>query len=246
MKMSTFHPKHFLPGLFKRPIRIRDHFPAGEGSLGEPLESVEMTPSQALRVNIRGFLQRHHFGIRSLKRRRIRDHFSVGRGTYGEPTVVFPNAATLRIGSFCSIAAGVSIFLGGNHRFDWITTYPFSVFRDSARHIPGTPQTKGDVTIGNDVWIGDGATILSGVTIGNGAVIGARAVIAKDVPPYAIVVGNPAKFLRYRFTELQITELLRIAWWNWSDAKLDKAMPLLLSCDVEGLIVFAGQNQRID
>ncbi|MCE9620637.1 MAG: CatB-related O-acetyltransferase [Planctomycetes bacterium] len=201
---------------------------------------------QALGANVRKFILKHRISFRSLKRGRVRDHFPVGRGTYGEPTVQFHNAANLRIGSFCSIADNVNIFLGGNHRIDWITAYPFNVFRASARHIKGQPQTKGDVTIGNDVWIGDGVTILSGVTIGNGAAIGAKAVIAKDVPPYALVAGNPARILRYRFPEHQIAELQRIAWWNWSDAKQEMAMPILLSGDVEKLILFADSHRHID
>ena len=86
------------------------------------------------------------------------------------------------------------------------------------------------------MWIGDGAVILSGVTIGNGAVIGARAVIAKDVPAYAIVVGNPAKVVRYRFEPAQIEALERLAWWNWSHEKITQAYPLLLSSDVDGLV----------
>ena len=111
-----------LSGPFRRPRRFRDHYPAGAGSFGEPLASVEMSPMQALGANVRKFILKHRISFRSLKRGRVRDIFPVGRGTYGEPTVQFPNAANLRIGSFCSIADNVNIFLGGNHRMDWITT----------------------------------------------------------------------------------------------------------------------------
>jgi len=130
----------------------------------------------------------------------LRDRFSVGRGTYGEPAVLsWGGPSTLRVGSFCSIAEGVVIFLGGgNHRHDWITTYPFSVFRESAKAIAGQMQTKGDVIIGNDVWIGASAVILSGVSIGDGAVIGAYAVVSKSVPAYTVAVGNPARPVRKR------------------------------------------------
>jgi acetyltransferase-like isoleucine patch superfamily enzyme len=175
-----------------------------------------------------------------------REHFVIGRGTYGEPLIrQWPEAATLatlKVGSFCSISDKVTIFLGGNHRVDWITTYPFTMFRDSAKNIKGHPATKGDVIIGNDVWIGSGATILSGVQIGNGAVIGACSVVTKDIPSYAIVGGNPAKLLRMRFTTDKIVSLERLAWWNWPDDKLDIAMPLLLAADVSALETFAIRN----
>jgi len=145
----------------------------------------------------------------------------------------------LRIGSFCSLARKVTIFLGGDHRIDWVTTYPFMHFRESARHVEGHPRTKGDVVIGNDVWIGYGATILSGVRIGNGAVVGACSVVTRDVPAYGIVAGNPAKLLRHRFSEETIRLLEQLAWWDWPDADLDRAMPLLLSGDVVSLARFA-------
>lgn len=170
------------------------------------------------------------------------ERFAVGRGTYagGEPTILhWGEDATLKVGAFCSIATGVTIFLGGEHRWDWITTYPFSVFRDSAKAITGHPATKGDVIIGHDVWVGANATIMSGVRINNGAVIGACAVVTKDVPAYAIVAGNPAKVIRSRFTHGEVETLQRLAWWDWPDSKLDAAMPLLLAGDVSALETFA-------
>jgi acetyltransferase-like isoleucine patch superfamily enzyme len=182
---------------------------------------------------------------RKSRREPIRERFAVGRGTYGEPTVLqSDNNATLRIGTFCSIARNVTIILSGGHRTDWITTYPFMHFRDSARAIEA-PLGRGDVIIGNDVWIGFGATILSGVTIGNGAVIGAQALVTKDVPAYAIAAGNPAKSLRRRFPDETIHILEQLAWWDWEDAILDRAMPLLLSVDVSGLVRFAEKELGI-
>jgi acetyltransferase-like isoleucine patch superfamily enzyme len=176
----------------------------------------------------------------------IRSRFDVGRCTYGEPYVYqWGESSTLRVGSFCSIADDVTIFLGGDHRVDWITTYPFSYLRKSARHIEGHPRTKGDVNIGNDVWIGTGASILSGVTIGDGAVIGAYAVVAKDVPSYTIVVGNPAAAVRKRFSDDEIATLERIAWWRWPDSLIDEAMPFLLSSDVAALSAFADEHPDV-
>lgn len=174
------------------------------------------------------------------KKPSIRDRFQVGRGTYGEPKVLhWGEPATLKVGAFCSIADGVTIFLGGEHRTDWVTTHPFMAFRASARGIAGHPQTRGDVVIGNDVWVGQGAAILSGVSVGDGAVIAAFSVVRHDVPAYGIVAGNPARLVRRRFSDPIVARLERVAWWNWPDALIDEAMPLLLSSDIEAFLAFA-------
>ncbi|MDG2090444.1 MAG: CatB-related O-acetyltransferase [Gammaproteobacteria bacterium] len=166
--------------------------------------------------------------------------YEVGAGTYGEPTVLhWGEAATLKVGSYCSIADGVKIYLGGNHRTDWITTYPFPIFRESAKAIIGHPATKGDVIIGHDVWIGDDAKILSGVSIGNGAVIGSSAVVSSNVVPYSIVAGNPAKNIKMRFTDEEISILQALCWWSWDEAKLNSAMPSLLQGDVAAIQSFS-------
>ena len=128
---------------------------------------------------------------------------TLGPGSYGEPEVyIFPedSSTQLRIGAYSSIAAGTRIVLGGEHHIDWVTTSPLRILNG----LPGAgkdghPLSKGDITIANDVWIGMGAMILSGVTIGNGAVVGAGAVVARDVPPFAVVAGNPASNIRFRF-----------------------------------------------
>lgn len=106
----------------------------------------------------------------------------------------------------------------------------------SRKKIEGHPSTKGDVDIGNDVWIAKEAVILSGVKIGDGAVIGAGAVAAKDVPPYAIVVGNPARIVRKRFDEETIQRLLQIKWWDWDDTQIERFLPMILSQDTAAFL----------
>ena len=150
--------------------------------------------------------------------------YSIGKYTYGNPMILYGEGADLKIGNYCSIAKGVIIYLGGNHNVDWITTYPFpEIF------VENVASSKGDVIIGNDVWIGRNATILSGVKIGDGAIVGANSVVTKDVSPYSVVAGNPAKHLKYRFTEEVITELLRIKWWYWEHEEVLKHIDLLCS-----------------
>jgi len=166
--------------------------------------------------------------------------FDIGEYTYGSPDVFeFGDDTRLVIGRYCSISDRVSIILGGNHRVDWFTTYPFAAFSGDwpdAREISGHPASKGDILIGNDVWIGFGSVILSGVTIEDGAVIGAGAVVSKDVAPYSIVAGNPAREVRKRFSDDIIARLLDLQWWNWPEAKITQYLPLLCSGDVEALV----------
>jgi acetyltransferase-like isoleucine patch superfamily enzyme len=163
--------------------------------------------------------------------------YDIGEGTYGEPEVVYWDAgARLTIGRFCSIGADVCIFLGGEHHVDWVSSYPFSLKFNDAAALPGYPHAKGDVVIGSDVWIGRGASILSGVRVGHGAVIGAGSLVARDVPPYTIVVGNPARAIRPRFTPEVVDALLRIAWWEWPLDRIREAWPLLQSPDVDAFV----------
>lgn len=145
--------------------------------------------------------------------------YQVGEHTYGVPAIRnWGENAKFSIGKFCSIANGVTIFLGGEHRTDWVTTYPFAAFPDvfpESGSIAGFSIAKGDVVIGSDVWIGEGVTILSGVCIGHGAAIGAHSVVTKNVAPYAIVGGNPAHVLRMRFAKPVVDFLLAQRWWDW-------------------------------
>lgn len=145
-------------------------------------------------------------------------------------------ADKLIIGKFCSIASGVVFLMGGNqgHRYDWVSSYPFyfSELNENAKN-PKVPA--GDTVVGNDVWIGTEAVIMPGVKIGHGSVIGARSVVTKDVEPYTIIGGNPAKPIKKRFTEEQINMLLEIKWWNWPINEIKENMPLLTSHAVEAL-----------
>ena len=165
---------------------------------------------------------------------------TVGRHTYPRnPRVIHFDSYSSRvtIGSFCSIAHDVVFLVNGEHHMEWVTTFPLRVKME----LPGAdaepvPMSRGDIGVGNDVWIGLGATILSGVTIGDGAVVGARAVVSRDVPPYGIVVGNPATLTSKRFDEAVIASLLRIRWWDWSDDVIAERADLICSSDVAGFV----------
>ena len=167
--------------------------------------------------------------------------WSVGAHTYGNPRILEPDLAQFTIGTFCSVGPDVTIVLG-NHRTDLVTTYPFHALREhwpAARTVEADHETRGDVTIGHDVWIGTRATILSGVTIGTGAVVAAGALVTRDVPPYAIVAGQPATVLRHRFGPPVIERLLRAAWWEWPDERISECMDRLMSADIEAFLAVA-------
>jgi acetyltransferase-like isoleucine patch superfamily enzyme len=165
---------------------------------------------------------------------------SFGKYTYGNPNIHFKNDdAKLVVGKFCSFASNINIYLGGNHNTNWVTTYPFGHIHTNTFNSfngKGHPSTKGDVIIGNDVWIGSNVTIMSGITIGDGAVIANNSHVIKNVEPYSLVGGNPAKFIKYRFTQEQIKKLLEINWWNWEDDKINKFIPLLCNNNIDEFI----------
>jgi len=167
-------------------------------------------------------------------------NFQVGEFSYGSPRVLsWGEGSKLSIGKFCSLADDVVILLGGEHRTDWISTYPFtSIFKNQINAIEGHPKTKGDVVIKNDVWIGRQSIILSGLTINDGAVIGAGSVVTKDVPAYAIVAGNPASLKKNRFSDIQINQLESIAWWNWPLEKILDNIDLLCSSNMDEFLKF--------
>ena len=166
----------------------------------------------------------------------------VGDFTYGLPIVrSWGENARLKIGKFCSIGERVQIYLGGNHHTDWLTTYPFNVLlKDQYPGIDGEcAATKGDVIIGNDVWIANDVMIMSGVKIGDGAVIAAGAVVTKDIPSYSIAGGVPARTRQIRMDALGL-EVNGVSWWDWPLEKLAEAIPILMSCDADELIMFDG------
>lgn len=145
----------------------------------------------------------------------------------------------LIIGKFCMIASDVKFIMGGaQHITDGITAYPFDIFHEDWKHkMKGISYPKkGDTIIGNDVWLGYQSTILSGVKIGDGAIVGTASVVTKDVPPYTIVGGNPAKIIRPRFDPNTINQLLKLKWWNWDIKKISKHIPELVQGHLEKLV----------
>lgn len=169
--------------------------------------------------------------------------FEMGRSTYGVPIVhQWGNGTTLRIGTYCSIAENVEILLGGNHRMDWVSTYPFPAFFHEANHIKDYTLSRGDVVIGSDVWLCSNCLILSGVNIGHGAVVASGAVVTRDVEPYAIVAGNPARVVRYRFDETVRKALLKAAWWEWPEEEVKQVVNKLCSENIDDFLAYARQR----
>lgn len=162
----------------------------------------------------------------------------IGDYTYGIPDIVeYSPLWSLEIGKFCCISNNVEIIFGGQHHYEHISSYAFipkiQEYFDNYKY--SDKPTK-PVVIGNDVWIGRNVTILQGVTIGDGAVLGTNAVIAKDIPPYAIVVGNPVRIIKYRFNPEQIKALQRIQWWNWPPEKIKEHINEIMSPDIDSFI----------
>jgi virginiamycin A acetyltransferase len=150
------------------------------------------------------------------------------------------NGDRLVIGKFCSIACGAKfIFTSANHTQKSLSTYPFPIFFEDwgldKKDVATAWDNKGDTIVGNDVWIGFEAVILAGVHIGDGAIVGARAVVTKDVPPYTVVGGVPAKPIKKRFDEATVTKLLQMKWWDWPYEKIRQALPQLMQGEVDKL-----------
>lgn len=141
----------------------------------------------------------------------------------------------LIIGKFCQIGAGVEFVMNGaNHQMNAVSTYPFYIFGSWDQSVPSKEDLpfKGDTVVGNDVWIGQNSTILPGVHIGDGAIIGLNSVVTRDVPPYTIVAGNPAKAVRKRFDDELIDLLLKLKWWDKSVEEINALIPLLSCSDL--------------
>lgn len=150
------------------------------------------------------------------------------------------NRDRLIIGKFCSIACGARfLFNSANHTMKSLSTYPFPLFFEEwgldKRNVADAWDQKGDIVVGNDVWIGYEAVILAGVTIGDGAIIGSRAVVTKDVPPYTVVGGVPAKPIRKRFREEVIAALLEAKWWNWPKERIARSLEAIQTGKIERL-----------
>ncbi len=150
------------------------------------------------------------------------------------------NGDRLKIGKFCSIACGAKfLFTSANHALGSLSTYPFPIFFEEwgldAKDIRQAWDKRGDIVIGNDVWIGFEAVILSGVTVGDGAIIGTRTVVTKDVPPYTIVGGAPARPIRRRFEDTVIEKLEALRWWDWDEEAIRRAIPAIQSGDLAAL-----------
>jgi virginiamycin A acetyltransferase len=146
----------------------------------------------------------------------------------------------LHIGAFCAFAAGVRIFMNGaNHAMAGFSTYPFDIFGDdwSRGSDPAiyAAENRGDTVIGPDVWIGHEALLMPGTRIGAGSVVAARAVVAGEVPPYAVVAGNPARVVRHRFPPETVEVLLAVAWWNWAPDRIGRHLESIRGADIAAL-----------
>jgi acetyltransferase-like isoleucine patch superfamily enzyme len=168
-----------------------------------------------------------------------------GVGTYGVPTVwTFPyEDSKLIIGNYSAV--GGTHLLGGQHAIKHVASYPLRIHMGlPGAGEDGNPARRGDIVIGSDAWVTFGSYTLSGVTIGDGAVVATGSVIVKDVPPYAIVGGNPAKVIGYRHSEEQIEALLKIKWWDWPEDQVREAVPYLANEDVDAFIEYARSTGR--
>lgn len=150
----------------------------------------------------------------------------------------------LVIGRFCALATAVTFIMNGaNHAMDGLSTFPFNIFgggwEEGFDPASWSAAIRGDTIVGNDVWIGREAMVMPGVTVGDGAIVAARSVVASDVPPYAIVAGNPARVVRMRFSDVDIARLVRIAWWNWPTDRIGAALGAIRAGDLDALEAFA-------
>ncbi len=163
-------------------------------------------------------------------RSKLPEHVTIGRHTYGVTwrKILFPTETSpLKVGAFCSVAGQTLFMCSGQHPTNSATSFPiYSRMLNRPEPIENAGR-PGGVTVGNDVWIGHGAIVLPGVEIGDGAIVGAGAVVTKNVPPYAIVGGSPARVIKYRFPPDVISKLIAIQWWQWDDEKIKREADVL-------------------
>jgi len=224
-------------------------------SIGNVLaEWVRTSPARPART-LHGLSRARYASVRSAKqpaeRAKRRDNRLVlGRASYAsDPDIVVgfgdPDHK-VTVGNYTSIAAEATFLVGGEHHPEWVSTFPFRIaFGLSGAGQDGQPHSRGPIVIGNDVWLGRGVTVLSGVTIGDGAIVGARSLVVKDVEPYAIVGGVPARLIRKRFEDRHIEELLTIRWWDWTEDEILSIVDLLNADDVEALLAYAEKHRPL-
>jgi acetyltransferase-like isoleucine patch superfamily enzyme len=175
------------------------------------------------------------------------DRLILGRGSYAsDPDVVVglgdPGHKVV-VGNYTSIAAEATFLVGGEHHPEWVSTFPFRIaYGLPGKCEDGQPGSRGPIRLGHDVWLGRGVTILSGVTIGDGAVVGARSLVVKDVDPYTVVGGVPARTIRKRFADHHVEALLAIRWWDWPEEEILGITDILCSQDIEALLTYAEQR----
>jgi len=163
--------------------------------------------------------------------------------SFEEENVIFARTCKLIIGKFCQLAYGTKFILSdANHQMSGFSTFPFFIFGKMGDGCPEWEHYeldfphKGDTVIGNDVWFGHESVIMPAVKVGDGAIIAARAVVTRDVPPYAIVGGNPAKIIRMRFPDEMIDQLLEIRWWDWDYDKITRNIQAITGADIQKLL----------
>lgn len=172
----------------------------------------------------------------------ITEGIKIGRHSYGikAGTILFVKSDTLpnvEIGNFCSFAEGVKLLVNLDHNLNYPSTFPFkTLFLRNSERLNKDATSKGPIKIGHDVWIGQDSIVLSGVEIGTGAVIGAGAVVTKDIPPYAVAVGVPAKVIKYRFSKNIILRLLRSEWWDLPDSDLMSLKDLFYTDNIDSFL----------
>jgi acetyltransferase-like isoleucine patch superfamily enzyme len=180
---------------------------------------------------------------------RRKDRLVLGRGSYAcDPDIVVDLGDPdhkVTVGNYTSIAEDVTFLIGGEHHPEWVSTFPFRiVYGLPGRCRDGQPNSRGPIAIGHDVWIGRGVTVRSGVTIGDGAVVGARSLVVKDIEPYTIVGGVPARVISKRFADRYIEALLTIRWWAWPEDEVVNIVDILCSDNVDALLAYAEKRIR--